>query len=89
MKTLTPKETSLLKDLRSQEELCVEKYRRHAQEACDQQLKDLFTRFEQQEQQHIQTLDSIASGTVPGVNAGGAPAQEPTFTASRSGAICP
>ena len=82
MTTLTPKENSLLKDLRSQEELCVEKYRKHSQEACDQQLKDLFSKFEQQERQHIQTLDSISSGAVPAVNAGGAPAQEPAFKAS-------
>ena len=81
MLTLTPKETSLLKDLRSQEELCIAKYDKHAQSACDPQLKDLFTRFSQQEQTHLQTLETISSGTVPAMNAG-AKQPEPTFTAS-------
>ena len=79
--TLTPKETSLLKDLRNQEQLCIEKYNRYASEACDGQLKNLFTQLGQTEMQHLQTLDQIASGTVPQVNGGGSQ-QNPTFCAS-------
>lgn len=66
--TLTTKETLLLKDLRSQEQLCIDKYAKGAAEACDQQLKDLFTRLRENETQHLQTLDQIASGTVPQLN---------------------
>ncbi len=62
---LTAKETSLLKDLRSQEQLCVDKYSKYAAEACDCQLKELFTQRGRNESQHIQTLDQIASGAVP------------------------
>ena len=38
---LTPKEASLLKDLKGQEQLCVDKYNRHAACANDPQLKNL------------------------------------------------
>lgn len=41
---LTPKEASLLKDLKGQEQLCVDKYNRHAASANDPQLKNLFSR---------------------------------------------
>ena len=33
--TLTQKETSLLSDLKSQEQLCIDKYQRYSDEACD------------------------------------------------------
>ncbi len=82
MTTLTPKENSLLKDLRSQEELCVEKYTKHAQAACDPQLKDLFNTFTRQEQTHIQTLDAISAGSVPAVNGQQGQTAQPTFSAS-------
>ena len=61
----TPKEESLLKELRSQERLCVEKYGRYAESAHDQCLKDLFGGIRQTETRHLQTLDQLFSGTVP------------------------
>lgn len=63
--TLTPKETSLLKDLRSQEQLCIEKYSKYAQEASDGQLRSLFTQIAQTEREHLKTLDQISSGSTP------------------------
>lgn len=39
---LTQKETSLLKDLKTQEKLCAEKYEKYSAEALDSQLKSLF-----------------------------------------------
>ena len=78
--TLTPKETSLLKDLRNQEQICIEKYNRYASDACDGQLKNLFTQLGQTEMQHLQTLDQIASGTVPQMGGGSQP--NDTFQAS-------
>ena len=80
--TLTPKETSLLKDLRSQEQLCIEKYSRYASEACDGQLKNLFTQLGQVETQHLQTLDQIAAGTVPQMGGGSQQAQMPIEASS-------
>ena len=69
--TLTQKETSLLKDLRAQEQLCIEKYAKYASDACDCQLKNLFTQIGQNETRHLQTIDQICSGTVPQMNASG------------------
>lgn len=68
--TLTPKETSLLKDLRNQEQLCIEKYTKYAQEANDGQLRNLFTHIAQTEREHLKTLDQISSGSVPQMNGG-------------------
>ena len=76
--TLTQKEASLIKDLQSKEQLCVEKYTRFANDAKDGQLKNLFTQIAQVEQQHLQTIDQIASGTVPQV--GGSGGMQPTGT---------
>jgi spore coat protein CotF len=67
---LTQKETMLLKDMRSQEQICIEKYGKYSAEACDCQLKDLFNQLGQTEQQHLQTLDKIASGTIPQMGGG-------------------
>ena len=39
---LNQKETSLLQDLKKQEEVCVEKYGRYSNDANDAQLKSLF-----------------------------------------------
>lgn len=69
--TLTAKESSLLKDLRAQEQICVEKYARYASEARDGQLKNLFSQIEQTERQHVQTLDQISAGNIPQMNSSG------------------
>lgn len=68
--TLTPKESSLLKDLRNQEQLCIEKYTKYAEEANDGQLRNLFTQIAQTEQDHLKTLDQISSGSVPQMSSG-------------------
>ena len=40
--TLTKKEQGLLKDLQNEEKLCVEKYRKAAENACDAKLQHIF-----------------------------------------------
>ena len=60
----TQKEAGLLKDLRDQEQLCVDKYRRHAAIANDPQLKNLFEQLAQVEQQHLDAIAQMAQGTV-------------------------
>lgn len=67
--TLTQKESSLIKDLKGQEKLCIDKYTRHAACAKDPQLKTLFTQMAQTEQEHLNTLTQIESGNVPQMNA--------------------
>jgi len=79
---LTQKESSLLKDLRSQEQICVDKYNRYSSQACDKQLSQLFSSIGQTEQQHVSTIDQIMSGTVPSMSSGqqaSAPSITPTY----------
>ena len=60
--TLTQKETSLLTDLKSQEQLCIEKYGKYAEMAHDSELKNLFTQLKTNEQKHLDTLNQILQG---------------------------
>ncbi len=80
---LTQKQTDLLKDLKGQEQLCIEKYKKNASNAKDKQLVDLFNRLAGVEQQHLNTITQMESGTVPAQNASqsGSTAM-PTFTAT-------
>lgn len=65
---LTQKESTLLTDLISQEQLCIEKYGKGASCAQDTNLKTLFGQIEQVEKQHLDTLNQISGGTVPAMN---------------------
>ena len=76
---LTQKETSLLKDMQDQEQLCIDKYAKHASCAKDPQLRDLFTQIASSEQQHYDALEQMKSGTVAAPFPSGSSAQ--TFTA--------
>ena len=60
--TLTQKEHSLLCDLKSQEELCIEKYSKYENEACDGALKTLFSEIKATEQSHLETVNRIMAG---------------------------
>lgn len=78
--TLTQKEISLLKDLKDQEQLCIDKYTKHSGCATDPQLKNLFTQLAQHESNHLSGLCQLETGTVPQTQ-GGDNQQMPTFTA--------
>ena len=60
--TLTPKEISLLSDLKSSEQLCIEKYSKGEKEACDPALKSLFSALSSAEQSHLGTINRILGG---------------------------
>ena len=77
---LTTKETELLKDLKTQEELCIEKYTKHSECAKDVQLKSFLSSVAQDERTHLQWLDSIAKGEVPTTTPSSN--TNPSFTAS-------
>ncbi len=64
---LTQKETSILEDLKTQEQLCVEKYEKYSQSASDGQLKSVFEELGQTEKEHLDTINQIISGSVPKV----------------------
>ena len=64
----TQKETSLLKDLKDQEQLCVEKYAEYAKRAHDPELKQLFEDIRQTEQQHLTTVCTWLGEGTPNAN---------------------
>lgn len=66
---LSQKETMLLQDMMTQEQLCIEKYSQYAQKADDPALKSLCQTLGQTEQQHYNTLHQMSKGTVPQMNA--------------------
>lgn len=68
--TLSQKENNLLQDLKSQEQLCVQKYSKYSTDARNGQLKSMLSQIAQIEQQHFQTLNQIGSGTIPQINTG-------------------
>lgn len=82
---LTQKESTLLKDLKSQEKLCVDKYNKHASCATDPQLKKLFSQIAQTERQHYDTITQIENGTVPQMNSGASFGQSSFSATYKSG----
>ncbi len=62
---LKDKETTAIQDLQSQEQTCVEKYKKYANEAKDPVLKELFQTLEKNEQQHFDSLSQVLRGQVP------------------------
>ncbi len=79
---LAQKETLFLKDLKEQEQICIEKYNKYSTDACDGQLKNLFTQIGQMEQQHLNTINQIMSGTVPAMQSGGDKQTQQNFTSN-------
>lgn len=77
---LTQKETSLLNDLKEQEQLCIDKYTKYSSEANDGQLKNLFSQIGQTEKQHLDTVNQILGGTVPSMQSGGSQQKQQSFT---------
>lgn len=67
---LTQKEKELLKDLKGQEKLCVEKYSQHAAAAKDEQLSRLLDCLGGIEQRHLDIITKIDSGEIPQPAAG-------------------
>ena len=62
---LTSKETDLLKDMKEQEELCIEKYTRYANAAKCEGLSCLLNSLAETERKHLNTINDIMSGKEP------------------------
>ena len=62
---LTSKETDLLKDMKEQEELCIKKYSRYANEAKCSELKTLLNTLADKEREHLKTVNEIMAGNEP------------------------
>ena len=67
---LTQKESMLLQDLKTSEEICIEKYGQYAKKAEDQALADLFLTIRSKEEEHLDTINSLIGGTVPMMSGG-------------------
>lgn len=62
---LKPQEVQYVTDLKSQEELCVQKYDFYATQAKDPELKSLFKKLAKYEQNHYDMLNDLLNGKVP------------------------
>ncbi len=62
--TLTQKETGLLKDMKGQEELCIQKYKKYANDAKSTELKALFESMAKVEENHLTTINAMMNGNV-------------------------
>lgn len=62
---LSEKETTVIDDLKTQEQSCVTKYRKYAKEANDKVLKDLFNDIADEEEKHLNSLNDVLFGSVP------------------------
>ncbi|WP_035294286.1 ferritin-like domain-containing protein [Clostridium sp. KNHs214] len=65
---LSQKETMLLQDQKSHEQLCIEKYTNYANRATDSNLKQMFLNHASQEQEHLNTINQMLNGQVPNLN---------------------
>ncbi len=83
--TLTQKEMSLLKDMKDQEQLCIDKYTKHSACAHDPQLKNLFSQLATAETQHLNGLGQLEGGTVPSQSGSDSSQPLPTFTPYHTG----
>ena len=61
---LNEKEKTTIKDLQTQEQTCIKKYKKYGQDAKDPVLKDLFSTLEKNEQKHYDTLGQILEGII-------------------------
>ncbi|EJP6472091.1 spore coat protein [Clostridium botulinum] len=68
MANLTQKETFLLEDQKSHEELCIKKYTNYANQTKDPELKQLCLNIAQQEQQHLNSINELLKGQIPNVS---------------------
>lgn len=59
---LTQKERTLLEDLKGAEQLCILKYTKYAEEACDPCLSNLFNSIKTHEAGHLATITKILAG---------------------------
>ncbi len=74
------KEKNLLKDMKDTEKLCIEKYTKAAQDAHDPQLRQLFIKISQVEQNHYDTLTKIENGESTASQGQAQSQEKPAFT---------
>jgi spore coat protein CotF len=65
---LSQKERMLLEDQKNHEMICIEKYSLYANQAKDEQLKQICKANEQVERSHLDSINQLLSGTIPQMN---------------------
>lgn len=66
--TLSQKERMLLEDQKTHEQICIEKYTKYANQAQDNQLKQIFNANAQVERTHLDSINQLLSGKLPQMN---------------------
>jgi spore coat protein CotF len=66
--SLSQKERLLLQDQKSHEQLCIEKYTKYANQAGDNQLKEIFKANGQVEMTHLDSINQLLNGNIPQMN---------------------
>lgn len=66
--TLSQKERMLLEDQKNHEQICIEKYTNYANQAKDEQLKQIFNANGQSERTHLDSINQLLSGKIPQIN---------------------
>ena len=65
---LTEKEKLLLKDLKTAEQLCIDKYTEYSNKATDKKLKNIFSSIKSKEEEHLKTVQKIMDGKTQTMN---------------------
>ena len=65
---LSQKERMFLEDGKTQEEVCVEKYKDYSQQAKDPELKQLFNKLSGEEQHHYDIINQMIQGQQPNLS---------------------
>jgi len=65
---LTQKEQQLLSDQLNHEKVCIQKYGGYAQQVRDPQLKQMFSEYASEEQNHYDTVNQLLSGQPANLN---------------------
>lgn len=73
---LSQKERMLLEDEKTQEEICMKKYKSYAKQASDPGLSKLFNKLAGEEQKHYDTINQLLNGQTPNLSQQGKGQQE-------------
>lgn len=82
---LSQKETMLLEDAKKQEELCIVKYESFANQAKDPKLKQLLNSLGSQEEEHLNTVNTLLQGKAPNLSSSSSTKKNQSNSSSSSG----
>ncbi len=83
---LTTKEKFLLEDAKSHEEQCIRKYASYSSLTSDEQLRAVFQSNGSKEEEHLETINQLLSGSIPSMNGQGQSSQSQQTMKTQSNA---